>query len=310
MHLRSLAARSQALRRAWSLFRNSPRYSVVVTTGTLDGLAFAFLQKLRGKRRPVQLMYDCLWYGGNGLKRAWMRACLQQVDRCVLWASVEVSRYARAYKVAEEKFTFIPHHHSLLRYRFEIRDEDYIFTGGNSDRDYGPLLEAVRELPVKCIIASSRRDLLENTQLPANVKVVSATPSEFRQLIAGSRIVVVAMKANLLRTGGQQTFLNAMFMGKPVILTDPEGGASYIEDGKTGLLVPYGDPAALRAAIISLLEHPREAREIGERARSIAKPLTTERCNTQIWNLGIALLQQRPATRHKRLAGPVSRARR
>lgn len=289
LRLKGAARRSQGLRRAWAFFRQAPKYDVVVTTGTLDGLIFALLQRLRGQRRPVHVMYDCLWYGGNFWKRAWMRACLQTVDRCVVWASVERERYANTYGVPIDKFVFIPHHHSLLRYTFEIGDEGYLFTGGNADRDYGFFFEAVRDLPIPCLLATNRPHLLAGLKVPENVKIVSASASEFRQLIARARMVVMPMRASLLHAGAQQTILNAMYMGKPVILTDPAGGADYIEHGKTGLLTPYGDVEALRKGASWLWDHPEDARIMGERARDAAMPLTTERCNTEMWRLGLSL---------------------
>jgi rhamnosyl/mannosyltransferase len=92
-----------------------------------------------------------------------------------------------------------------------------------------------------------------------------------------------------------------MLMGKPVILTDPEGGADYIEHGKTGLLVPYGDVPALRQAIRYLWEHLEEARAMGELAQRRATPLTTERCNVTIWEHALQLLAERRSG-----AGPVA----
>ena len=188
------------------------------------------------------------------------------------------------------KFVFIPHHHSLLRYHFEIGDAGYIFTGGNADRDYKFFFEAVRDISVPCLLATNRPRLLADLQVPANVRLVSASHSEFRQLMARARIVVMPMRATLLHAGARQSILNAMYMGKPVVLTDPEGGADYIAQGKTGLLVPYGNVSALRAAISRLWQAPGEARAIGERAREAAAPLTTERCNSEIWKLAMRLL--------------------
>ncbi|HEX8687990.1 MAG TPA: glycosyltransferase, partial [Pyrinomonadaceae bacterium] len=40
-----------------------------------------------------------------------------------------------------------------------------------------------------------------------------------------------------------------------------------VEDGVTGFVVPPNDPAALGARIAWLKEHPREAAEMGRRAR-------------------------------------------
>ena len=288
--LGGLARRSRSLRGAWALFRQASRFAIVVTLGDLEGLAFACLQRLWTRRRPVHVMHDCLWYGGGWLRRAWMRFCLGAVDRCIVWASVERQRYAQAYCVSAEKFLYVPHHHTLKRYTFEVGDDGYVFTGGNADRDYGLFFSAVADLSVPCVLATNRPQLLAGLVVRSNVRVVSVSPAEFRQLMAQARLVVMPMRATLLHAGAQQTILNAMVMGKPVILTDPEGGADYIEHGKTGLLVPYGDVAALREAIRYLWEHPEEARAMGEQAQRAATPLTTERCNVAIWQHALQLV--------------------
>jgi len=290
LRLSGLVHRSRQCRRAWAMFKTAPGFDAAVTDGALLGLTFACLQRLRGRQRTVHVMYDCYWYGGNWLRRAFMRLCLRQVDVCVVWTNVECERYARTYGLPIHKFAFVKHHHTLKRYEFAVADDGYIFTGGNSDRDYRLFLDAVREFPVPCVLATNLPQLLRGLLIPANVRVVSASPTEFRQLMARARVVVVSMQANLLRTGGQQTFLNAMHMQKPVILTDPEGGRDYIEHGKTGLLVRYPDVPALREAIRFLWESPEEAGAIAERGRNSALPLTTERCNVEIWNLALNLV--------------------
>jgi glycosyltransferase involved in cell wall biosynthesis len=207
---------------------------------------------------------------------------------------VECERYARAYGVPREKFLFVPHHDTLhSRYSYTIGDEGYIFAGGNSERDYGLLVAGVRDLQVSCVIAASVPGLFAGLAIPPNVRTVNATHAEFRQLMARAHIVVLPLKGDLLRTVGHQTFLNAMKMGKPVIVTDPSAAEDYIENGKTGVLVPYGDVAALQAAIRHLLTHPQDAREMGERARAAAGWFTTERCNVTIWNHALQLAEAR-----------------
>jgi len=290
--LGGLALRSRSLRGAWALFRQASRFAIVVTLGDLEGLAFACLQRLWARRRPVHVMYDCLWYGGGWLRRAWMRFCLGAVDRCIVWASVERQRYAQAYGVSPEKFLYVPHHHTVKRYTFEVGDEGYIFTGGNADRDYGLFFSAVADLSVPCVLATNRPQLLAGLAVPSNVRVVSVSPAEFRQLMARAKLVVMPMRATLLHAGGQQTILNAMVMGKPVVLTDPEGGSDYIENGRSGVLVPYGDVRALREAVQYLMDHPEEAQAMGDRAKLAAAPLTTERCNTVIWNHTLSLIRE------------------
>lgn len=62
-------------------------------------------------------------------------------------------------------------------------------------------------------------------------------------------------------------FLEANACGKPVIGARAGGVSDAIADGKSGLLVPQNDVAALSAAIVALLSDPQRAQELGRRGR-------------------------------------------
>ena len=66
-------------------------------------------------------------------------------------------------------------------------------------------------------------------------------------------------------------YAEAMLHGLPCIASTLDAGAEVVEDGKTGLLVPYGDPAALGGAILSILRNPAHARELGQTAQRQAR---------------------------------------
>jgi colanic acid/amylovoran biosynthesis glycosyltransferase len=53
-----------------------------------------------------------------------------------------------------------------------------------------------------------------------------------------------------------------------VIATPVTGIPELVEDGRTGLIVPERDPAALAAAIRRLLEEPETARRLAEAGRA------------------------------------------
>ena len=65
--------------------------------------------------------------------------------------------------------------------------------------------------------------------------------------------------------------LEAMAMAKSIVASDIDGIREQIESGKTGVLVPPGDPQALGEAITQMLKDRKRARELGMEARKQAE---------------------------------------
>ncbi len=64
--------------------------------------------------------------------------------------------------------------------------------------------------------------------------------------------------------GGGLVVLESLALGKPVIASDVGGIPEYIEDGKTGYLVPPGDANALAGAILWLMGNPDKLLQMEE----------------------------------------------
>jgi phosphatidyl-myo-inositol dimannoside synthase len=62
-------------------------------------------------------------------------------------------------------------------------------------------------------------------------------------------------------------FLEAMAAGLPIVAARAGAAPEVVEDGRTGLLVPPGNPEALAAAVVRLLQTPDLARTLGEQGR-------------------------------------------
>ncbi len=71
--------------------------------------------------------------------------------------------------------------------------------------------------------------------------------------------------------GTSQAIFEAMAQGKPVVATNAGGIPSQVQNGVEGLLVPYGDPAALADGIRSILRDKEALRRIGSNAREKAQ---------------------------------------
>lgn len=287
------ANRITGITTALRLFARRHHSDGIVTGGGPGGMFFAWLQALVPWGRRTHVMVDCNWYIPANRLRRWLKTCevhaaAVSVERFVVWAQHEVADYAAAFGIPEEKFCYVPFHATLDHYQFTVRDEGYLFAGGNYDRDYRTLVDAVRPLEVPVWIATTRgKELLNGVEVPANVRVEGTSHAEFRQAMAGARLVVVPMQPGLLHSGGQQTCLNAMMMGKPTIAVGRAWATDFITDGDNGLIVDYQDVDGMRRAIRWVLDHPAEARQMAERGRAHAAQFTTRRCMETIYQMAL-----------------------
>jgi glycosyltransferase involved in cell wall biosynthesis len=69
--------------------------------------------------------------------------------------------------------------------------------------------------------------------------------------------------------GPDQTIIEAMAAGRPVITTGAGGVFDVIRDEVTGLIAEKGDRAKLAGAILSLVDDRGLARRLGQAARSV-----------------------------------------
>jgi glycosyltransferase involved in cell wall biosynthesis len=136
-----------------------------------------------------------------------------------------------------------------------------VFAGGDSLRDYRPLLEAAGSIHAPVRVA---------TRLPVPPSAAQAgplAPDDYARQARAARVVVVPLQAATGRSGGQQTYLNAMLQAKPVVVTDAPGVRDHVVDGVTGLIVPPADVAALANAVNRLLDDAELASRLGAAAR-------------------------------------------
>ena len=278
------------IRRAWQILcnlavaqRSIADDEVVIFSDDLTSTGNLYGLLRRGKHRPTIIRTDpFITTPRFAWKKRFLRACLANVDRLIVWAPAIAERYHTCLGVPLEKMVALHYNHSLAGYQLPSATRgDYLFSGGDSMRDYPSLIEAVRGLSIPVRIATRwRPSALIN--VPENVILGPTSPTEFRALLAGARMAVFPLRTDNLRTSGQQSYLNAMVLAKPVVVTDSRDAPYYIEDGKTGRVIASGDAVALREAICEVLDSPGAGREMGQRAQAFALPLDQERTWSQV----------------------------
>ncbi|MBN2469377.1 MAG: glycosyltransferase family 4 protein [Anaerolineae bacterium] len=124
---------------------------------------------------------------------------------------------------------------------------DNVLDGAQGDRHKAAVLAAIQADPrlrAQVIFAGFRAD----------------TP----QVMAATDVLVCASDFESFG----MVHLEAMASGTALVSTNRGGPAEIVRDGKTGLLVPPGDPEALAAAVRRLLDDPRLRARLGQAGRA------------------------------------------
>jgi glycosyltransferase involved in cell wall biosynthesis len=82
--------------------------------------------------------------------------------------------------------------------------------------------------------------------------------------------------------GTPLSLFEAMAAGKTIVSTAVDGCREVLEEGKTGLLVPPRDPAALAAALLRVLDHSALAKTLADSARATSTRYDAKECVRRI----------------------------
>jgi glycosyltransferase involved in cell wall biosynthesis len=293
---------------AWLAFRQRRRFRAVLTDGEHIGLPLALMLKAARDRIPHVTIGHRL---ANGPKRPlfrWLRAH-SHIDRIVLHSSVQHRLAISELGIPPERLALLPYQVDTEFWRpTPVAEERLICSVGLEHRDYPTLFRAVDGMDVQVAVAaasywSHQRNTAADAPPPPNVTVGAYNYHDLRDLYARAALVVVPL-FDVDFQAGITTILEAMAMGKAVVVTHTRGQVDVVEDRRAvtrgtpprrrdesllrsvaaaagvtlepnGLYVPPGDSVALRRAIAYLLDHPEERARLGAAGRRAVERLVT-----------------------------------
>jgi hypothetical protein len=97
--------------------------------------------------------------------------------------------------------------------------QPYVFTGGNTLRNWSMLTEALGDCGVQVRVATRHTE----RPWPENFRVGPVPPGEFFDVAAGATVGVICLHPDIGRSAGQQTYLNLLRLGVPVVVNDARG---------------------------------------------------------------------------------------
>jgi glycosyltransferase involved in cell wall biosynthesis len=266
------------LRQAITSVRQHSRVSVYVSLSEKIGLPLALLLAIKRVHIPHVLVAHHLT---SPKKRALQSRIgwLQRFNRIVVLSEPQAAYLREVARYPEERTVLVPDSVDTEFWRSQgesIARAPYILSVGQEQRDYGVLFAAARELSSLSFVVvagsawASRSKIHENP--PTNVTVrCSLNYTDLRMLYDGASLVAIPLEAGVRYAAGANGLLEAMAMGKPVVLTESSGLSGYLRQGTDGLLVPPANPRALANAIRLILSSSADATRLGFEARRTAE---------------------------------------
>jgi glycosyltransferase involved in cell wall biosynthesis len=292
-----------ALLLAWVCFRERKRYDAVFTDGEQVGLPLAALCRLTARRPFAHVMIVHILSVPKKTRLYRALRLGRFIDTMVVYSSAQRRFVADELGFPIERVLLTPFTVDTAFFcadRVEARPGPRLTlsSAGLEFRDYPTLMEAVRGLDARVVIAaaspwSTRPDSTHGAAVPPNVEVCRLGFVDLRQLYADSGFVVMPLH-DVDFQAGVTTILEAMAMEKAVVCSRTRGQTDIVVDGLNGLYVEPADPAALRRAIDALLADPARTERLGKAGRD----LVVRECDVSVYAVRLAEAVRQAAARH------------
>lgn len=257
------------------LFWKFLSYDVVFTSTAFGS---QLVHTLLHIRRPQWVMYDFSILGligeGKTLRQKLFRWMTSRAGGIITLSEQEAEALKSYFPHMIERIQYIPFGADLSFFKpRSVPEEHQVFTVGLApDRDYGTLFTATNGLGVEVVVTRSRT-IDEMKSLPSYVRAHFFSSKELLEEYAKSKIVVLPLdiQGGLNNASGCSTLVEAMAMGKAVIVTRTPTTEAYVTHGINGMLVDPKDIDGLRTAIHDLLMNDEKRKTLGKNARAFVE---------------------------------------
>lgn len=267
------------LRAAFRSLTSTPAPRVVVVYSHIEVLMVSAVRWLWRRQNTKIVLVGFILTTRRGrlhnyLREKYFRFVLSLADLVVVHSQTEAIRYADQFRQCSTRFAYIPwatHVDGLdaLRSANEpkpVGDQAYILSAGRSGRDYRTLFEAFQAGNRKVRVVCDSAAAMAECQPSANIEVLDhCYGDDYIKHVWNADCVVIPLAVDDI-SAGQMVLLQAMAMGKPIVITRTTTIAEYVTDGHDALCVAARDPQALREAVERLLADPQFSRQLGAHA--------------------------------------------
>jgi len=261
-----------SIRHAGATLGELRRTDVVLSDGEHVGIPLALAMRARGDTTPHLVIGHHLGSPRKTAALRWTKAH-RRMDRVLVHSPNQI-------ELLQQRLGFSAQQLHLIPYGVDtdywtpgpgVENTDLVFSTGRDHRDHQTLIDAVGGTARLFVTDNSAHSPAASRRGPQAwpewVERRTLSYPELREQYDRASVVVVPLLPAAYPFG-ITALLEAMAMAKAVVVSDTEGLRGILEHERTGLLVPPGDPIAMRRAVRFLLEDAEAREELGQAARA------------------------------------------
>jgi len=266
---------------ASSMYGKGPPPDAAVISSDVEALVFALVRAMPFAARPRLVFMPFIFTQRasayvNRARLLYYRFVMRRVSCAVCHSLLEVARYQEAFAGCGVHFVFVPWGGYVpsaaeIAAKVPAPPNDglpRVVSAGKSGRDYPTLAKAVADLHCHLTIICNAAAPIDRVTSSDQVEVLQDTFGiDYLAWLMRADVVAIPLQVEDI-SAGQMVIIQAMALGRPLVVTQTPTIGDYLRHEDTALLVPRGDVPAMAAAIHRLLDDPATAAALGGRAKA------------------------------------------
>ncbi len=261
---------------------NMKNIETIICLNPIVGMIYGLLPRKKNVKKVIVCGF--LFENKNNklyfqLRKIIAKKSIKNISKVIVYSSSEVDYYSNLFSI-NDKFTFVPYgidYAEIKDYDCRKLPDEYIFSGGGSNRDYLTLIKSynnLKETSVPLVIATQpwRLNGMDTSKCVVLPDVVNET---FGDVMKRSKFMVLSLKDENI-SAGHMVMLQALSLGVPIIVNKISAIQDYVDESVV-TFYETGNVEQLSGLISRYLENIDELTE-----KSIKGKRLYEKCYTSV----------------------------
>ncbi len=246
----------------WLIFRGRDAGGLVAIH-EISALPLLAVRLIHKQKAPLIVVNLGLLHPKNqtGFRRAMWGLLLKNADAVVSLVESQTPELFRVFKIPSAKSHFLPMAVDcgfFNQVNPTHEERFFLAVGTNDGKDFGTLLEAL-PLGERLVIVTdsfNAKKVRAHRCFGAEIDVREAVSAvALRELYMRARAVIIPL-LDTPHGSGHTVLLEAMALGKILVVSNSRSMRGYVEHGHNAIQVPVGDSIAMRRKLHEILEAP------------------------------------------------------